>query len=145
MEGTKDTQPPIVVRLESKHHQELMYLTFIDADGEVFENPNQLIENFPSIQLAEGIIFLMNPLDITGIKELMQEENPRGRANYSQRLEVENFDIIQNLYQLYVTTRRIKANKTINIPTVFCLTKADMLEDLHSAYAFLLIPACRLF
>jgi hypothetical protein len=132
--GTPDLQRPIVVRLKSKHHKKSIYITLIDSPGEQFEELNILIEKHPNLQFADGIIFLMNPLDIGGIVDLIEEENPGTAPPRFGRNMVPNFNLVENLYQLYVATKRIDPNDKIKVPTVFCMSRADILEDVASLY-----------
>ena len=109
--GTTRTEEPIIVRLQSKHHSKVLYITLIDQPGEDFENLDRLITNYPNLQLADGIIFLMNPLDVSGILELLEEENPGTAPTPHSRVSIENFNIIQKLYDLYTMNWSSKTKK----------------------------------
>ncbi len=131
---TPELQRPILVRLQSKHHKKVIYITLIDTPGEHFEDINMLVEKHPNLQYADGIIFLMNPLDIVGITELIAQENKGSVPSRFERISVPNFDLIENLYNLYLITKRIQPNHPITVPTVFCLSRADLLEEVSSLF-----------
>ncbi|TVL99007.1 MAG: hypothetical protein CV087_19690 [Candidatus Brocadia sp. WS118] len=134
LSGTVEMQNPIVVRLQSKYHKRSMYITLIDSPGEHFEELSTLIAHHPTLQYADGIIFLMNPLDINGIVELIEQENPGTVPSRFERPITPNFNLVENLHKLYITTKRIDPNSQISVPTVFCLSRADLLEDVTSLY-----------
>jgi hypothetical protein len=132
--GTIDLQRPIVVRLQSKYHKKSMYITLIDSPGEHFEDLATLVEKHQNLQYANGIIFLMNPLDIGGIVNLIRQQRPGTLPPPHHLLMVPNFNLVENLYKLYVATKRTLPNHKIKVPTVFCLSRADLLEDVANLY-----------
>lgn len=132
LDGTKSLQQPIVVRLQSKHHRRSLYITLKDSPGEHYEELDTLIREHPNLQYADGIIFLMNPLDINGVLALIEQEKP-GTIPF-QRNSTPNFELVENLFKLYLTTRRVRPNRKISVPTVFCLSRADLLEDITHLY-----------
>jgi hypothetical protein len=111
-----------------------MYITLIDSPGEHFEELETLVNQHTTLQYADGIIFLMNPLDIQGIVELIEQSSPGSVPTRFERSLTPNFNLVENLYKLYITTKRIDPNRRISIPTVFCLSRADLLEDVASLY-----------
>jgi len=131
---TSDLESPIVIRLQSKHHNNVVYLTLIDSPGEHFEQLNTLLDKHPNLQYADGMIFLMNPLDIKGISNLIKEVLPKAVPNRYQKNRIKNFDIIENLYQFYLKTGKIRPNVRIKIPTAFCLSRADLLNEVSNLY-----------
>lgn len=131
---TLDRQETIVVRLQSRHSSNCIYISLIDNPGEQFEEVNTLTERHANLQYADAIVFLMNPLDITGITQLIEEAHPGTTPALNQRDAVPNFDIIENLYKTYIATGRISPNAPIKQPTAFCISRADLIEDVSSLY-----------
>lgn len=131
LSGTTIVEEPIILRLHSIHHSKVMYITLIDTPGEHFNRIDELTKHHANLRYAQAIVFLMNPIDIRELYRLIQDFNPNLaplRSNYNT--STSNFDIVENLYELFRRGERVKSNQKINIPTAFCLSRADLLEDI---------------
>ncbi len=131
--GTTEDQRPIVVRLHNKHHKKVTYITLLDSPGEQFSHIEVLIQKHPNLQYAKGIIFLMNPLDISELLRMVQKERP-GTIASGTYTNNNNFDILETLYQFYLRTGRVRPNRKIKAHTAFCLSRADMIEEIANLY-----------
>lgn len=118
---------PIILRIHSIHHNKVTYLTLIDTPGENFSRIDELTKHHANLRFAQGIIFLMNPLDIRELFHLIQEAQ-RGIVPVQPDIKTSNYDIVENLYELFRRGDRIKSNRKIQVPTAFCLSRADLLE-----------------
>jgi ABC-type dipeptide/oligopeptide/nickel transport system ATPase component len=131
--GTTTIQKPIVVRLHSNHHKKITYITLLDSPGEDFTKVERLAALHPNLQYAKGIVFLMNPLDIAELLRLIRKEKP-GHIDPDQDVTVQNYKIVETLHETYLESRRVKPNRKIKTPTAFCLSRADLLEDIANLY-----------
>jgi hypothetical protein len=75
----------------------------------------------------------MNPLDIPELQRLIRKEKP-GILPQQQEVNARNYDIIETLYRFYLETGAVKPNRHIGTPTAFCLSRADILEDIANLY-----------
>jgi|GEM_PF-6776686 len=133
LHGTLEMEAPIVVCLHSKHHRMVTYITLLDSPGEHFSKLKELHTHHPNLRNASGIVFLMNPLDIPELLRLIRKEKP-GIFPPGQDVNVRNYDIIETLYRFYVETGTVKPNRRIGTPAAFCLSRADVLEDIANLY-----------
>ncbi|PWV45826.1 hypothetical protein [Chitinophaga sp. S165] len=133
LDGTTKDQHPTIVRLHNKHHKKVTYITLLDSPGEQFSKIDILIQKHPNLQYAQGIVFLMNPLDIGELLRLIQKERP-GTIPSGSYTNNNNFDILETLYQFYLRTGRIKPNRKIKAHTAFCLSRADLIAEIVNLY-----------
>lgn len=125
---------PTVLCLHSTQHQKVTYLTLLDSPGEYFTRMETLRTRHPNLQHATGIVFLMNPLDTVELVRMIRKESP-GIISSNRPITARNYDIIENLYKLYLEGRRTKPNRAIKTPSAFCLSRADLLENITNLYA----------
>ncbi len=100
---TNDSQKPIVIKLFNKHHNKITYITLLDSPGEDFNNIWTLLDKHRNLQYADGIIFLINPLNIAGLLALIKEEKP-GSLPPDLQPTRHNVEIIELLYELFMKT-----------------------------------------
>ena len=134
LEPTKtNTNRPVVIRLHSIHHKKVTYISLLDSPGEYSENKNEILDKLPNVQYANGIIFLMNPLDIDQLFRMLCKEKPAEVSPYKP-VKVSNFQVTEALYEAYMQCGRIKPNRRIKTPAAFCLSRADLLDDIANIH-----------
>lgn len=115
---------PMVFRLTLAEKQKLraVNLSFFDSAGEDMQSLDVLSTEARYICFAAGIIFLLDPLQIDAVRQLLPE-----RILPERDPEVEPTYIVQRLRELFERQFNLPPTKKIKTPVMFVLSKADML------------------
>ena len=137
LEGTKNEakKKAILIRLDKpKANNKLksMFLTFYDTPGEEFYDYKRLLEVHPNIHNADGILFLVDPLNMEGIyKELYTAGKSNKYDDERLRLlEQSEYAILQNLRTVLRLNHKLDKKGRIEPPIAICISKFDLVEDL---------------
>lgn len=108
-------------------------LVLFDFAGEDLENPNTMTLTFRYLTRAAGVIFLVNPLRLQGVRnqlppEVLNRMLPAERAQASV-----SADILDTFLGLFDRDARYGAKRMIDVPVSITLTKLDMLRPLIDA------------
>ena len=114
---------PMVFRLTLTNKQKLraVNLSFFDSAGEDMQSLDVLSTEARYICYAAGIIFLLDPLQIDAVRQLLPENLLPERDP-----EVEPTYIVQRLRELFERQFNLPPTKKIQTPVTFVLSKADM-------------------
>ncbi len=116
---------PLIFRLliERGGYTEALNLSFFDTAGEDMTSSNIMSVHNRYILHADGIIFLLDPLQIP---QVQQELNLSHMLALDDRYSAIN--IVSQLQQLFEKERGV--NQKVRIPIAFTLSKIDALESL---------------
>ena len=96
-------------------------LSFYDTAGENLDSTEDMLINNRYIPNADGIILLLDPLQIPSIREKLQGKIP---------LPQQNTDVVEVLSRIVQNIRDVKNIRgTIKIPLALAFTKIDALEE----------------
>lgn len=126
--------PPLVIKIRQTQAQRnsTLYLSLFDTAGEEFIDFSKLTKNYPNIGNSDGIIFLIDPLAINGIYEALIASEPF-LPPFNQKTygaEQMDFEILENLLEIFSKAGRLSTTQKLNIPIAFCISKADLLSSL---------------
>lgn len=133
--GTNELHPPIILRINSNNHGKTksLFISFFDTPGEEFRSIEGIFARHPHIFNAQALLFLMNPLDIRGVFNILQDEDTQGIYTIFREND-DVYEIAQNLHDVFVINRKIKSMQRLNIPIAFCFSRADEIEDISNLY-----------
>ena len=116
----KGKNPPLIYSLRFKRNKSVS-ISFYDTAGENFDNQNDIIANNSYITNANGIIVLLDPLQIPAIRKKLE-----GKIKLPD-LNGNLIDILSRLINLIRATKKIRGK--INIPIALVFTKMDVLAQ----------------
>ena len=126
IQGTnKGIIPPMIFPLRFMNAKgtvkKIAALSFYDTAGENLDNPNDMLIHNRYIPNANGIILLLDPLQVPSIRAKLQGK---------MKLPDQNTDAIDVLSRIIENIRVVKNIKgTINTPLAVVFTKIDALEQ----------------
>lgn len=117
--------PPLIFPLrfmdKRNHIKNVAALTFYDTAGENLNSTENILVNNRYIPNADGIILLLDPLQISSIRDKLQ-----GKIT----LPAQNTDVSEILSRIIQNIRDVKNIRgTIKIPLALVFTKIDALEQ----------------
>lgn len=105
-------------------------LVLFDTGGEDFEDPHSMTLTLRYLTRAAGIIFLVNPLRLSRVRDQLFPE-VQDRMEEAEREEVSvSGDILDTFLNLFDRDPRYGALRPIKTPVAVALTKTDMLGGL---------------
>lgn len=127
---------PIVLRLRRSDtkRRDVMFLTLFDTPGDEFNDPDLITEHHPHIANADALIFMIDPLNIESIFHEVREYITEEEDIFMEGLYQIDFDIINNLIEVFGREKKINPLGKVNAPVSFCLSKVDLLDQLMSIY-----------
>ena len=122
---SQDDVPPLIFPLRFMDHKnritKVAAMTFYDTAGENLDSTDQLLINNRYIPNADGIILLLDPLQVPAIREKLE-----GKI----KLPAQNTDVVEVLNRVVQNIREVKNVKgTIKTPLALAFTKIDALEE----------------
>lgn len=122
---SQDEIPPLIFPLrfmdEKNRIKKIAALSFYDTAGENLNDTDQMLITNQYISNANGIILLLDPLQVTSIREKLQGKIP---------LPAQNTDVNDVLARVIQNIRDVKNIKgTIKVPLALAFTKIDALEE----------------
>lgn len=117
--------PPLIFPLrfmdKKNHITNVAALTFYDTAGENLDSTEDMVISNRYVPNADGIILLLDPLQVTSIREKLQGKIP---------LPPQNTDVVEILSRIVQNIRDVKNIRgTIKIPLALTFTKIDALEQ----------------
>lgn len=117
--------PPLIFPLrfmdKKNHISNVAALTFYDTAGENLNSTEDIVIKNRYIPNADGIILLLDPLQVTSIREKLRGKIP---------LPPQNTDVVEILSRIVQNIRDVKNIRgTIKIPLALTFTKIDALEQ----------------
>lgn len=118
---------PLIFRLIVKRGKEThaLNLSFFDTAGEDMTSANIMAVHNRYIFHADGIIFLLDPLQISQVQQELQLSTMPALDARSSPMNITN-----QLRQLFEREQRVRANQKVRIPVAFTLSKVDALEPM---------------
>jgi hypothetical protein len=105
-------------------------LVLFDTAGEDIENQHTMTLTMRYLTRAAGIIFLVNPLRLAGVRNQLSGAT-RARMMAAEREHVSvSADVLDTFLNLFDRDHRYGATRTIDVPVSIALTKFDMLREL---------------
>lgn len=105
-------------------------LVLFDFAGEDLEDQNTMTHTLHYLTRAAGVIFLVNPLRLQGVRNQLPPE-VTSRLNDAERRQTSlSADILDSFLNLFDRDARYGAKRTIDAPVSIALTKLDMLRPL---------------
>ncbi|HQU74679.1 MAG TPA: hypothetical protein PKV71_07775 [Calditrichia bacterium] len=98
-------------------------LVFLDSAGEDLEKSETMVFQNPYLALADGIIFLADPLQIRAVRETMP-----GRE-LPERLPYDQLQLLHRLITFINARKKLKKGEPIATPLAFCFSKIDLVGD----------------
>ena len=122
---SQDDIPPLIFPLrfmDSKNRiTKVAALSFYDTAGENLDSTDQMLITNQYISNANGIILLLDPLQVPAIREKLEGKIP---------LPAQNTDVVEVLSRIVQNIRDVKNIKgTIKTPLALVFTKLDALEQ----------------
>lgn len=122
---SQDDVPPLIFPLrfldKKNHITQVAALSFYDTAGENLDSTGDMLVNNRYVPNADGIILLLDPLQISSIREKLQ-----GKIT----LPAQNTDVVEVLSRIVQNIRDVKnVRGTIKIPLALAFTKIDALEQ----------------
>lgn len=122
---SQDDVPPLIfpLRFMDKKNRitQVAALSFYDTAGENLDSTEDMLVNNRYVPNADGIILLLDPLQIPSIREKLQGKIP---------LPAQNTDVVEVLSRIVSNIRDVKNVKgSIKIPLALAFTKIDALEQ----------------
>ncbi|GBL13176.1 hypothetical protein MTo_00466 [Microcystis aeruginosa NIES-1211] len=114
---------PMILRVtfDNNGQRKAVNLVLFDTAGEDMEDIDIMSSEARYLCEADGIIFILDPLQIETVRQLVKEDLP-------DRLESADPNrIVERLYELHEQKLKIKAGKKIEKPIAFTLSKSDAL------------------
>jgi hypothetical protein len=129
------TKQPMIFRLTTIKKRKQVILSFFDSAGEDMRSLTVMSTETKYICNADAIIFLMDPLQIQSVRELIPESNlppmqDRARPDY----------IVDRLINLFEMFQKVKPGAQIKIPVAFVLSKTDELGSILDQNSILKRP-----
>lgn len=123
--------PPIVCELARKRNKKLerYSFSFLDSAGEDFEDKDVMNTVMPYIAHSQGIIFLLDPMQISNVCNDIEESIVNNSKNTQDNV-ISYEDIVTNVAKLIRKDRKMKTNKQIDIPVVVTFSKFDALKGI---------------
>lgn len=117
--------PPLIFPLRFMDNKnritKVAALSFYDTAGENLDSTADMVINNRYVPNADGIILLLDPLQVPSIREKLQGKIP---------LPEQNTDVVEVLSRIVQNIRDVKNVKgTIKIPLAVTFTKIDALEE----------------
>lgn len=122
------TKTPMVFRITLKHHA--ANLALFDSAGEDMQSLDTMSVEARYICHADGVIFLLDPLQIDTVRQLLAGSGlslPAPDAGAEPKL------IVERLRQLYERQLGLKSTTKIDKPIAFSLAKVDALYSILEA------------
>lgn len=122
---SQDDIPPLIfpIRFMNRISKQVATLTFYDTAGENLDSPDKMVVNNKYIPNANGIILLLDPLQIPAVREKL-----KGKIT----LPAQNTDISEILSRIVQNIRDVRNIKgKIKIPIALAFTKLDTLESFN--------------
>ncbi len=122
---SQDDIPPLIFPLrfmDSKNRiTKVAALSFYDTAGENLDSTDQMLITNQYISNANGIILLLDPLQVPSIRKKLEGKIP---------LPAQNTDVVEVLSRIVQNIRDVKNIKgTIKTPLALAFTKIDALEE----------------
>lgn len=122
---SQDDIPPLSFPLrfmDAKNRiKKVAALSFYDTAGENLDSTDQMLLTNQYISNANGIILLLDPLQVPSIREKLEGKIP---------LPAQNTDVVEVLSRIVQNIRDVKNIKgTIKTPIALAFTKIDALEE----------------
>ena len=144
LQGTKpagvDSQvkAPLMFRLTLSNnlYTRALNISFFDSAGEDMTSLNSMSVQNRYICHADGIIFLLDPLQISSVRQQLPFANAPAA---DPKVSPEN--IVGRLRDLFEREQELKATQKVKIPIAFTLSKVDTLFPLVDAGAALRRPS----
>ena len=104
-------------------------LVFFDSAGEDLEN-NQVIKTVNRyICKAAGIIFLVDPMKINRVRNMLDPEDIKRSSDGEQGIAAKPENILNSISQMIRNDRKLKSNQKIEVPMAVTISKIDALLD----------------
>jgi len=129
---------PLVMRLsrQIENRTANMFIPLFDSSGEIFRSVEKLTLNYPHISNSDAIIYLIDPLNLQKVnEEIMKVEKYRNIYEGRNSNFTEDYNILNNVHEVFQREGRTDKQGKINIPVVFCLSKSDLLDSIATFYA----------
>jgi hypothetical protein len=134
----QDDVMPLVYSLvfsEQNKHGKTCNLTFYDACGANFLSERMMANYNRSIYNSAGILFLVDPAQLPGLRERYREINKRICKEDANAVLSRTIRLIRD------GSNQKNLKRKINIPIAVCLTKADTFRPLLDPASFLRYPS----
>lgn len=112
-------------RTGNNHNIKSVTLALYDTAGENFNTMDAILENTQYLRQASGLIFLIDPLQIQSVRQMVHKDIKLPNFDQVKTPEV----ILGGITNTIRHKRAIPANSQIDIPIAISLTKADALLD----------------
>ena len=129
--ANQDVRKPLLYSLSKTtgRRMKTVTLAFFDTAGEDMNDEIAMRTINPYIYNASGIILLLDPLQITKIRDRVDASlNAQAKVNLPSTDNTSVGDIINKTTNLIYTKRRLSPSKTIHIPLAVVFSKIDMLK-----------------
>lgn len=127
--GAKDrrTKTPMVYRISfNQAKNQAVTLVLFDTAGEDMRSLDTMSTEARYITNSQGLVFLLDPLQIPAVREQMPSELLR-ELSPDEDPEAEPIKIIERLYELFEKDPRWRGKQKIETPVAFTLAKIDVL------------------
>jgi hypothetical protein len=115
---------PLIFRCTfNGHHRRALNLIFFDSAGEDLLSLTTMSLQYRYITRADGIIFLLDPLQIPRVRSQIASLNTLPPANMKASPEY----IVSRLRDLFERERKLRASQPVRTPIAFTLSKVDRL------------------
>lgn len=122
------TRAPMVFRITFNSNRQVANLVLFDTAGENMESFDAMTQQTKYILYADGVIFLLDPLQIDAVRDQLQGISsnplPPRMPNSEPRY------IVERLRELYEAQGAVKASQKVDKPIAFTLAKMDVLEPI---------------
>ena len=128
---TLGTPPPLIYDLQLQgelFHEKrprAVTLALYDTAGENFDNPETVRQMMKYLKLAAGVIFLVDPLQSPGVRQLLPSTVPLPNVD----LMAEPSVVLQRVLTELENNRVLTRSGPLSIPVAVVLTKCDVLRD----------------
>lgn len=99
-----------------------------DAAGEDMNDPDRMRQYYKFLSGAAGIIFLIDPFQYPGLRELLPAD-----VRKRTKIEVDPTEIVSKVLHLFEQQAGLKSGQKVKVPVAFALTKSDMLRGMVHA------------
>lgn len=129
LEGTKpaaqnpEVKKPLIFRatFDSKGKRKAVNLVLFDTAGEDMESTDIMSSEARYICESDGIIFLIDPLQIDTVRQSVPGDLSKKQDNADPN------QIVRRLYELHEQKQKVKGGKKLGKPVAFTLSKSDVL------------------
>ena len=136
----RDLRIPLIYRLEFpkrlRHYltrpfssRVPMDFVIFDAAGEDMEDPVAIEQFCRFILAAAGIIFIIDPLQLPGIRQRLDSSILRRFPE----LSVQPTEVVSRVINLFEARGRLKVGQKIRVPAAFVFSKCDILKGIVHA------------